>query len=227
MNNIAAKLTEIKQQIASAEQAAHRPAGSVKLLAVTKNRSIAEINTAFAAGQHMFAESYLQEALTKIQALEPAIAAAIEWHFIGTIQANKTRKIAENFAWVHSVNHFKIARRLSEQRPPTLAPLNVCIEVNIDQEEKKSGITLTELPELAQAIKALPHLKLRGLMTIPKPQTDFVQQRLPFQQLRQAFEQLNQTGFHLDTLSMGMSNDFVAAIMEGSTIVRIGTALWT
>jgi pyridoxal phosphate enzyme (YggS family) len=223
MSTIASKLSEIRRQIAAYEKKYARAPESVHLLAVSKTRSVAEISFAIAAGQRRFGENYVQEALPKISALSDQ---DIEWHFIGPIQSNKTRKIAEHFNWVHSVASMKIAKRLNEQRPPHLEPLQVCIEVNLQQEESKFGINPTEIITLAKYINTLPHLKLRGLMSIPAATTDFAAQRRAFQALHSLFEQLQSAGFNVDTLSMGMSGDFEAAIAEGSTLIRLGTALF-
>ena len=174
-------------------------------------------------GQLVYGENYLQEALQKIEALKDL---AIEWHFIGPIQSNKTKPIAENFSWVHSVDRFKIAQRLNDQRPPPLPPLNICIQVNVSGEESKSGCTLDELDALASKIALLPNIRLRGLMAIPLSSDNFDEQRKPFARLRGAMERLNREGYKLDTLSMGMSADLNAAIAEGATMVRIGTALF-
>jgi PLP dependent protein len=221
--SIKKNLIEIIQQIQNAEQQYGKPSGSVQLLAVSKHQPLSKLQQALSAGQHWFAESYLQEALPKIHAL---IKQKIEWHFIGNIQGNKTRAIATHFAWVHSVDRLSIAERLSTQRPTTLPPLNICIQVNIDDETQKAGAAITELINLTTAISKLPNLKLRGLMAIPKPRRDFTEQRAVFKKLRFAFEQLQQQGFDLDTLSMGMSDDFTAAIAEDATIVRIGRAIF-
>lgn len=175
------------------------------------------------AGMRRFGENYLQEALEKIAALQEL---DLEWHFIGPIQSNKTRPIAEHFDWVHSVDRLKLARRLSEQRPAGLPPLNICLQVNVSGEQSKSGITLQELPALAQEVATLPRLRLRGLMAIPAPAAGLEAQRQPFRQMRFALEQLIAEGLELDTLSMGMSGDLEAAIAEGATLVRIGTALF-
>ncbi len=180
---------------------------------------------AYGAGQRVFGENYLQEALDKMAALKEQ-APAIEWHFIGPIQSNKTRPIAENFNWVHSVDRLKIAQRLSEQRPSGLPPLNICIQVNVSGEASKSGCSPQDLPALAQAIAGLPGLSLRGLMTIPEPATTEAGQRRPLRTLRELADQLRAQGIALDTLSMGMSADLDAAIAEGATMVRIGTAIF-
>lgn len=223
MSSPAENLNALLSHIRHAEQRFHRPPGSVTLLAVSKGQPAALIAAVAAAGQRHFGESYLQEALVKLEALrEPAL----EWHFIGPIQANKTRGIATHFSWVHSVDRLKIAQRLSEQRPAQLPPLNICLEVNISQESSKHGLSLAELPAVAHAVAGLPRLRLRGLMAIPAPAEDFAAQRRPFAQLRALQEELIATGLNLDTLSMGMSADWEAAIAEGATLIRIGTALF-
>jgi len=223
MTTIATNFHKIQQQINLAEKNCGRLPGSVQLLAVSKMQSVATIETAIQVGQQAFAENYLQEALTKIATLEKY---HLTWHFIGNIQANKTKAIAENFAWVQSVDRLRIAERLSAQRPATLPPLNICLQINIDQEHSKGGVSLAELPALALAIAKLPRLQLRGLMAIPAPQQTVTQQHVTFGKLQNAFQQLQAQGLPLDTLSMGMSDDFAVAIAEGSTMVRIGTALF-
>ena len=216
-------LRRVQQRIASASEQAGRGPDSVALLAVSKTRPAADLRHLAAQGQRCFGENYLQEALEKITALADL---ELEWHFIGPLQSNKTRPIAEHFAWVHSVDRLKIARRLSEQRPAQLPPLQICLQVNISAEPSKSGVSLAELPALAAQVTALPRLQLRGLMAIPAPCEDPAQRHRPFRTLRQALEQLNGQGMALDTLSMGMSADLEAAIAEGATMVRIGTALF-
>lgn len=222
-NIIANNFTTLKQKIAQVEQKYQRASGSVQLLAVSKGQSLENIRQALTTGQRAFGENYLQEALTKIKAL---VNENIEWHFVGAIQSNKTKVIAEHFDWVHTVDRLSIAERLSLQRPQSLLPLNICIQVNADQEETKAGVGLDELGVLAAQVAQLPQLKLRGLMTIPAPKQDFTAQRATFQKLRIALEQLQRQGLSVDTLSMGMSDDFVAAIAEGATIIRVGTALF-
>ena len=219
---IASNLQNINSQIRAAEKSAQRPDDSVLLLAVSKSKPTQAIIEAYQAGQRHFGENYLQEAVTKQQQLG---AFAITWHFIGPIQSNKTRLIAEHFDWVHSVDSLKIARRLSEQRPPQLPDLNICLQINISNENSKSGIFLQDLPDLCQQILQLPRLNLRGVMAIPAPETNFDQQRLPYKTICDAIEKLNLNSV-IDTFSFGMSGDLVAAITEGSTIVRIGTALF-
>ena len=203
--------------------AAGRPAGAVALLAVSKTFPAQAVREAYAAGQRAFGENYVQEALDKIEALRDL---ALEWHFIGPIQSNKTRDIAENFAWVHGVDRLKIAQRLSEQRPANMPPLNICLQVNVSGEASKSGIAPQEVAVLAREVVKLPNLRLRGLMAIPAPADDAAEQRLPFAQMNALLHQLNAGGLHLDTLSMGMSHDYPAAIAEGATMVRIGTAIF-
>jgi len=221
--NLAAAVREVRERIARAARDAGRSAQSVTLLAVGKAQPVGLLAAAAACGISDFGESYLQEALEKIAALQER---TLTWHFIGRIQANKTRPIAEHFAWVHAVDRLKIAERLSAQRPAHVAPLNVCLEVNVAGELSKGGVAPAELPALAQAVAALPRLALRGLMCIPPEETEPARQRAWFARLRALFEQLNAAGTRLDTLSMGMSADFEAAIAEGATIVRVGTALF-
>ena len=181
------------------------------------------MRAAHAAGQSAFGENYVQEGADKITALA---GLPLEWHFIGPLQTNKTRVVAEQFSWVHGIDRLKIAERLSSQRPPTLLPLNVCIQVNLDGATSKSGVAPAAAAELAHAVANLPHLKLRGLMSIPEPAEGIAAQRVPHQALKQLFDQLNRDGLTLDTLSMGMSADFEAAIQEGATMVRVGSALF-
>ena len=223
MTTIASNLQAVRDAIAAAAAAAGRHADEVSLLAVSKTFPPDALREAYQAGQTRFAESYVQEALDKISALQDL---PIEWHYIGPIQSNKTRPIAEHFSWVHSVDRLNIAERLSGQRPAYLPPLQVCLQVNISGEESKSGMSPDQLSALAHAIATLPNLKLRGLMAIPAPCNDVGAQRLPFAQLRRLLTQLNQQDLSLDTLSMGMSDDFAAAIAEGATMVRIGTAIF-
>lgn len=222
-NTITKNINSIRQQITEAEIKYARQPGSVQLLAVSKTRPFEDIQMAFSENQRHFGENYLQDALPKIEAMaDPAIV----WHFIGPIQSNKTRQIAENFDWVHGIDRLKIAQRFSEQRDTLIKPLNVCIQVNTSNEESKSGVMIDEVLELAKNIHTLPNLKLRGLMTIPATATDFEQQRLPFRLLRELKNEIQSQGIEMDTLSMGMTNDMEAAIAEGSTIVRIGTAIF-
>lgn len=220
-NSIAERLDAVRVRLRTAERAAGRPEGCVRLLAVSKTQPAEAVMNAYRLGQRDFGESYLQEALAKQARLTDF---DIVWHFIGPIQSNKTRAIASHFSWVHSVDRLKIAQRLCDQRPPQLPPLNVCIEVNVSGEASKSGIALAGLPDLAAAVARLPRLKLRGLMAIPAPTDEFEQQRAAFRALRQALEALPSEG--LDTLSMGMSDDLEAAVYEGSTMVRVGSAIF-
>ncbi|MEH6435255.1 YggS family pyridoxal phosphate-dependent enzyme [Massilia sp. DD77] len=227
MSIIAENLQAVEATIAGAAQAANRPRSSIQLLAVSKTFPAEAVLEAMAAGQQAFGENYLQEALDKIDLVARAQpGAAVEWHFIGPIQSNKTRPIAASFDWVHTVERLKIAQRLSEQRPPERGPLNVCIQVNISGEASKSGAHEDETPELARQVAQLPNLRLRGLMAIPEPETDPALQRAAFARLRVLAERLRADGLALDTLSMGMSGDMQAAIMEGATIVRIGSAIF-
>jgi len=221
MTAILSNLQAVRLAVAGAARAAGRGEDEVRLLAVSKTFAAEAVREAYHGGQLAFGENYLQEALGKIEALRDL---PLEWHFIGPIQSNKTRPIAEHFAWVHSVDRLKIAERLSAQRPAELPPLNVCLEVNVSGEASKSGVAPAELLPLARAVAALPRIRLRGLMAIPAPATD--EQRAPFAQLRRLLEDLQRQGLPLDTLSMGMSHDFAAAIREGATIVRIGTAIF-
>jgi pyridoxal phosphate enzyme (YggS family) len=227
MSTISAKLQDVDATIAQAAQAAGRSRDSVRLLAVSKTFPAAAVLEAMAAGQRAFGENYLQEALDKIEAVAQAAPdTPVEWHFIGPIQSNKTRPIASHFAWVHTVDRLKVAQRLSEQRPPELGPLNICLQVNISGEASKSGVTEAELPELARAVASLPNLRLRGLMAIPEPEDDPARQRAPFARLRALAGELRAQGIDVDTLSMGMSGDLEAAVAEGATIVRIGSAIF-
>ncbi|NUU04383.1 YggS family pyridoxal phosphate-dependent enzyme [Herbaspirillum robiniae] len=227
MSSITKNLQHVQHQIAASAERARRAPSSIQLLAVSKTFGEDAVREAVQAGQFAFGENYLQEALEKIAALKsPAPAARLEWHFIGPIQSNKTRPIAEQFDWVHSVDREKIARRLSEQRPAELGPLNVCLQVNISGEASKSGLTPQELPEVAAQVAQLPHIRLRGLMAIPEPTEDVARQHQAFAAVRALYESLRAGGLALDTLSMGMSADLEAAVAEGATIVRIGSAIF-
>jgi pyridoxal phosphate enzyme (YggS family) len=227
MSTIVQNLQAVDASIVAATAAAGRPRGAVKLLAVSKTFPPEAVLEAITAGQTAFGENYLQEALDKIAVLARAVPdIAIEWHFIGPIQSNKTRPIATHFDWVHTVERLKIAQRLAEQRPRTLTPLNVCLQVNISGEASKSGVAPEDLPELARQVALLPQLRLRGLMAIPEAQADPALQRAAFARLRLLYEQLRGEGLALDTLSMGMSGDMQAAILEGASIVRIGSAVF-
>ncbi|OQA31499.1 MAG: hypothetical protein BWY57_02332 [Betaproteobacteria bacterium ADurb.Bin341] len=223
MSAIATNLQAVRQRIADAARAAGRNPESVHLLAVSKTWPADAVLEAAEAGQTAFGENYVQEALHKMAELQPR---TLEWHFIGPVQSNKTRPIAEQFDWVHSIDRPKIAERLSAQRPAHLPPLQVCIEVNVSEEKSKSGCPPEDATALCRAVAALPRLRLRGLMAIPAPVEDFAQQRLAFRRLRDLLEQLRRDGLPLDTLSMGMSHDLEAAIAEGATIVRVGTAIF-
>lgn len=220
MTTISRNLQDIHQRIHNACAGAGREPSSVALLAVSKSWPVESLAEAVLCGQRVFGESYVQEGLAKIDALGDN---SLEWHFIGPIQSNKTRPIAEHFAWVHSVDRFKIAERLSVQRPPHLPPLQICLQINVDGERNKAGCLPEEAASLCQAIAPLPHLTLRGLMAIPEQTTDVMRQRQQFARLRELRDTID---ISLDTLSMGMSHDLEAAILEGATIVRIGTALF-
>lgn len=227
MSAIPENLQAVRQQIATVAREVSRDAQSVTLLAVSKTFGADAVMTAADAGQHAFGENYVQEATDKIKILQqkrPDLQ--LEWHFIGPIQSNKTRAIAEHFDWVHSIEREKIAQRLSEQRPLQRAPLNICLQVNISGEASKSGVLPEQASVLAHAVASLPNLRLRGLMAVPEPEDDIDKQRAAFAQLRILFEQLRAQGLTLDTLSMGMSADMPAAIAEGATIVRIGSAIF-
>lgn len=213
----------VMARIRAAERAAARPPGSTGLLAVSKTQPAWAIRALARSGQHRFGENYLQEAVGKLDALADL---DLEWHFIGPLQSNKTRPVAERFAWVHTVDRIKIAKRLSEQRPADLPPLNVCLQVNISAEASKSGLAVDEVAAVAAVVRDLPRLRLRGLMAIPAPAATVAEQRRPLAALRQLLESLNADGHDMDTLSMGMSDDLEAAVMEGATLVRVGTAVF-
>jgi len=219
-------LAAARQRLADALSRAGRPAADARLVAVSKTKPAAMVREAWHLGQRDFGENYVQEALDKQQAL--ADLEGIVWHFIGPLQSNKTREVAEHFTWVHSVDREKIARRLNDQRPASLGPLDVCLQVNISAEDSKSGANLDELPRLAEAVLAMPRLRLRGLMAIPAPAEGLDAQRAPLARLRQALEGLRERfpEAPLDTLSMGMSDDLEAAVLEGATLVRLGTAIF-
>jgi hypothetical protein len=223
MSAIQSRLNAVRQRIRQAEQTYRREAGSVQLLAVSKTRSAEDIRQAVAAGQCCFGESYLQEALDKMEQLRDL---GLEWHFIGRIQGNKTRAIAENFDWVHSIDSLRQIRRLNDQRPARLAPLKICLQIKIDDEESKSGISPGEVRGLIEAMPEYPRLALQGLMTLPAPAAQLDAQRRPFRRLRQLRDELATAGLPLATLSMGMTDDLEAAIAEGATLVRIGTAIF-
>lgn len=223
MNSIKDRITQVNERIRVAAEMAQRPVGEINLLAVSKTRPASDIQQAIDANQLWFGENYLQDALAKIEALK---VQAVQWHFIGRIQSNKTRPIAENFDWVHSIDSVKHAQRLNDQRPNALPRLNICLQVNVDSEQTKGGFLPQTLEEAIKQITAMPRLALRGLMTIPAPADDFETQRQPFRQLRELRDRLATEAHPLETLSMGMSDDIEAAIMEGATIVRIGTAIF-
>lgn len=223
MTAILSNLQAVHAIIRQAALLSNRDEGQISLLAVSKTVPAKMLRVAYEHGQHAFGENYVQEALDKIEELNDL---PIEWHFIGPIQSNKTRLIAENFSWVHSVDRLKIAERLSEQRPAHLPLLNICLQINVSGEASKGGVQPGEAESLAKAIAVLPHLKLRGLMAIPAPAEGLENQRIPFSSMRELQTRLNLAGLNLDTLSMGMSHDLTAAILEGATIVRVGTAIF-
>jgi pyridoxal phosphate enzyme (YggS family) len=225
MTSVIGNLNTVLNRITDASLHAGRPVDSVTLLAVSKTFPASAVRNAFDAGCRQFGENYVQEALDKIATLAD-LRSQITWHLIGPLQSNKTRPGAEAVDWVHSVDRLKIAQRLSEQRPAHLPPLQVCLQVNISGEASKSGLVPADVPAVAQAVAALPRLRLRGLMAIPEPAADAAAQRAPHRALRQLLEALNAQGLALDTLSMGMSADLEAAVAEGATIVRVGTAIF-
>jgi hypothetical protein len=216
-------LALIKDLLAFSAVEAEREPDAVNLLAVSKKQPLSKIIDAANAGQRDFGENFVQEALEKIEQTRDL---GLVWHFIGHLQNNKTRVVAENFDWVHTIDKLKTARRLSEQRPESLEPLNICLQINVDNEDRKAGISIDELPELAAACAQLPNLTLRGLMCLPAARSGFSDQRVPFAILKKLANELRSGGIDTDTLSMGMSGDYRAAILEGATIVRIGTALF-
>ncbi|MDE2076241.1 MAG: YggS family pyridoxal phosphate-dependent enzyme [Burkholderiales bacterium] len=225
MATIANNLQLVRNRISQACLKVHRPESSVTLLAVSKTFPAENVREAFNAGQKLFGENYVQEALEKIAALSD-IRDRIEWHLIGPLQSNKTRPVAEAFDWVHTVDRLKVAQRLSEQRPPHLPPLQVCVQVNTSGEDSKSGCDPDASLALAQAVAQLPRLTLRGIMALPAPSPDPAVQHAALQQVRRLFEQWQAAGLDVDTVSMGMSNDLEAAVEEGATLVRIGTAIF-
>ena len=227
MGNIEGKLQEVQARIANACHDAGRSVHSVSLMAVSKTIEAASVRLGVAAGQRAFGENYVQEALEKIAALSD-LRAQIEWHLIGPLQSNKTRAVAEAFDWVHTVDRLKIAQRLAAQRPASMAPLQLCLQVNVSGEASKSGVHPEALLTLAQQVAALPpqQVRLRGLMSIPEPAATLAEQRKPHRRLRELQQQLNAHGLGLDTLSMGMSADLEAAVLEGSTLLRVGTAVF-
>lgn len=223
MADIASRLDAVRKRLADAQARFGRAPGGVTLLAVSKTRPAEELREALAAGQSRFGESYLQEALEKVRALR---GETVEWHFIGPLQSNKTKDVAAHFDWVHSLDRLKLAQRLSAQRPAEAVPLQVCLQVNISGEASKSGVSPADAREMALRVAELPRLRLRGLMAIPAPQRDFERQRPAFRRVRELATALRDEGIPLDTLSMGMSADLEAAVAEGSTLVRIGTAIF-
>ncbi|NTV11445.1 MAG: YggS family pyridoxal phosphate-dependent enzyme [Zoogloea sp.] len=223
MTAILGNLRRVQARIAAAESAAGRPAGSVRLLAVSKTWPAESVRQAAAAGQTAFGESYVQEGAAKVEELA---GLGLEWHFIGPLQSNKTRQVASHFQWVHSIARLKIAERLSEQRDVHLPPLDVCLQVNVSGEASKSGVAPDEVAALAHAVAKLPRLRLRGLMCIPEPTDDLALLRSRFAGLRELRDRLNAGGLSLDTLSMGMSDDLETAIAEGATVVRVGSAIF-
>ena len=225
MASISSKLQQVLHRIDDACAQAARPVQSVTLLAVSKTFGADAVRQAHAAGQRAFGENYVQEALAKIDALAD-LRQHIEWHLIGPLQSNKTREVAAAFDWVHTVDRLKIAERLSAQRPAHLAPLSVCVQVNVSGESSKSGVAPADVAALARAVAALPRLRLRGLMSIPEPAQGLAAQREPHRRLRELFDALRAQGLALDTLSMGMSADLEAAVLEGATLVRVGTAIF-
>ncbi len=227
MSSIDSNLQEVKRRIRAASLAGGRDANNVTLLVVSKTQPPEAVRAARAAGQQDFGENYVQEALAKIEALAD-LRAGLRWHLIGPLQSNKTREVAAHFDWVHSVDRLKIAERLAAQRPDGLPPLQLCLQVNVSGETSKSGVAPDDLPALARAVAALPaaRVRLRGLMSIPAPAIGQVAQRAPHRRLRELIEALRAEGLALDTLSMGMSDDLEAAVAEGATIVRIGTAVF-
>lgn len=220
--SLASRLMATQQRLAEAAQLADRNPATISLLAVSKTQPADVIQTAYDAGLRAFGENYIQEAVEK----KPLLPADIEWHCIGPVQSNKSKLVAENFDWCHTVDTLKLAERLNNQRPPALPQLNVCIQLHVGGEDNKSGIGADELPEVAAAIAQLPHLRLRGLMTIPPASDDPTEQRRWFAEARVAYEQLRAQHPTVDTLSMGMSGDLEAAIAEGSTMIRVGSALF-
>lgn len=222
---IPTRIQAVRERIRQACTLAGRPVDSVTLLAVSKTQPAQAVRAALAGGQRAFGENYVQEALAKITALAD-VRRQLEWHLIGPLQSNKTRAVAEAFDWVHTVDRLGIAERLSQQRPATLAPLNICLQVNISGEDTKHGLAPADVPALARQVAHLPGLRLRGLMAIPEPAADPAAQRLPHQALHALLRELQAKGLAVDTLSMGMSADLEAAILEGATMVRIGTAIF-
>ena len=223
MTTISANLRAVRARIAAAARNSRRQPEDISLLAVSKTRPVADVRAAVDAGQTAFGENYVQEGLEKLGELQ---ALGLQWHFIGPLQANKTRRVAEAFAWVHTIDRLKIGERLSAQRPESLPPLQVCLQVNISDEASKSGVAPADVAALAYRLADLPRLRLRGLMAIPAPLDDYARQRDALRRVREIYEQLKNAGLPLDTLSLGMTHDLEAAIAEGSTLVRVGTAIF-
>lgn len=223
MSSIANNIHMVQQHLSETAKKYNRNSEEITLLAVSKTRPVDDIKDAYLAGLRHFGENYLQESLEKIDTLK---SLNICWHFIGPLQSNKTRAVAENFHWLHTVARFKIGQRLSDQRPPEMPPLNICVQVNISEEESKSGCSVAELPKLIEQLSQLPNIIVRGLMAIPTATDNTELQRKTFAQMKQLLLELQQNYPHLDTLSMGMSGDMAAAVAEGSTMVRIGTAIF-
>jgi len=225
MATISSNIQQVRARIARACDSARRPVQSVTLLCVSKTFGPDAVRAAHTAGERCFGENYVHEALDKIAALSD-LRESIEWHLIGPLQANKTRVVAECFDWVHSIDRLKIAQRLSQQRPTTMPPLQLCLQVNISGEPSKSGLAPAEVIDVARAVAGLPGVRLRGLMAIPEPAGDLEAQRVPHRRLRELLDELRAQGIALDTLSMGMSADLEAAILEGATVVRVGSAIF-
>ncbi len=223
MNEIKSRYEELCRYVAETARSCRRLPDDITILAISKTRSVDDIMQAYEAGCRCFGESYIKEAVAKIEALAPL---SLEWHYVGPVQSNKTQDIAKNFHWVHSIDRKKVARRINEQRPDHLPLINVCIQVNVSGEESKSGTKLENLSALTDYIMNLPRLQLRGLMALPQKTNDTAAQRRAFRLLYKAMEELNLKGLTLDTLSMGMSNDWPAAVLEGATIIRVGAGLF-
>ena len=227
VNPVTEALAAVRERIAAAERRFDRPPGSVALLAVAKTHPARLVRAAWEAGQRLIGENFVQEAAAKIGELADLSGpGGLEWHFVGALQSNKTRTVAERFDWVHTVSRVRVAQRLSEQRPAWASPLNVCLQVNVSREASKSGVPVGEVAELAATVAELPRLRLRGLMALPKPCTGLDAQRAALRPLVEAYERLRADGLPLDTLSMGMTDDLEAAVAEGATMVRIGTAVF-
>lgn len=227
VNPVAAAVARVRDRIEAAERRFGRPPGSVALLAVAKTKPASLVRAAWAAGQRLIGENFVQEAAAKLDALADLSGpGGIEWHFVGALQSNKSRTVAERFDWVHTVDRIRIARRLNDQRPAWAQPLNVCLQVDVSREASKSGVRIDGASDLAAAVADLPHLRLRGLMALPRPHAGFDEQRAALRPLVEVYERLRAAGHPLDTLSMGMTGDLEAAVAEGATIVRVGTAVF-